>query len=345
MKKALKILMILLISIFMLNCISFNMVAISASSIENDLENSDDITKSSESYSDYDIAVSNLLKMGWTMSEINDLKKTEVLKYKDVLDYTSAEGYTCSYIDENGSEQLVAVSEDIFRYVQNRNKSQNSKDDDLITEMSADGELNISPIWSSEYYEDTSAFSSKLVQKANLTWMGNMTYITNYRCAWDNQDSVFNEDDEPNVQYQDAIYICNSDSVEPVDSTGYFVYKYDRKVDLPASTTEIVDEDGFSIKATDNGRGYVFEFGPESQPDSTGYKYIKTVNHRVYMSHNLTVYPGNTSVVTSAGYYHRTSILGAVTSITNITSTGATMSPSIGLFSLASPTLYLCAKK
>lgn len=297
---------------------------------------SDNAVLHEKQYSDYDLAVSNLLRMGWTMDEINDLPEEEILKYSNVISFETSENYLCTYIDEDGCEQTVAVSKDMYEYTRAKTANKESITDNKLSKMSSNGKLSITPIWSSENYSSY-AFSNKMSQKANLTWKGNNTYFANYRCEWET---------EPNVQWRDAVYICNNSGLDPSFSTSYFVYKYDRYRNLMNEEVwrewkdNYVIGDGYLVQETSkNGVGYVFDFSEDIIGNDD---YIsETSNHRIYMSNSYAVNSGYNSVVTSAGYYHATSKL-ANTKIDDITSTGVTLNSNL-FIELCDPTLYLNA--
>ncbi len=296
-----------------------------------------EISRQAKQYSDYDLSVSNLLKMGWTMAEISDLSEDEILKYSDIINYQTAENYICSYSDENNEEHLVSVPKDVFDHVISKNNTEEDKNAKVeISSMSSSGKLNISPIWSSEYY-DSYAFDGKMKQTANLTWKGNNTYFSNYRCEWV---------EEPSVQWREAIYICNNGGLNPSFSTSYFVYKYNRYRNLMSEevwrewkNNDVIGEGYLEQKTSKNGVGYTFDFSKDIIGSDDFL--TETRNHRIYMSNSYTVNPGYNSVVTCAGYYHATSIL-ANTFLTDITSTGGILE-SNNHIELCNPTLYLNA--
>lgn len=333
--------------IFIVLVLTFNCFCVTTFARDNTQSESEDITQPiissgkicsySKQYSEKNIAVSNLLKMGWTMTEISDLSEDEILKYSNVVSYETSESYICSYTDENNEEQVVSVPKDVFDHVVSKSKAKENENAGIeISNMSSNGKLSISPIWSSEYY-DAYVFSGKMSQKANLTWMGNNTYFSNYRCEWVT---------EPNVKWRDIMYICNNGGLNLQTDTAYFVYKYYVTLSTTGERFEEVHEYGntsrFITKSMyDNGIGYKFELDGGTTMSSSGSQYRSTDTHRMYMSHNLTVKSGYNSVVTSAGYYHATSKL-ATTDITGITSTGATLSSNL-FMELCNPTLYLNA--
>lgn len=315
--------------ILLLSCFSPLTIAETEDIVPHDISGS----KTEHTYSDRDIAVSNLLKMGWTMDEINDLNENEILKYKDVLDYDTAESYICTYVDENNEENLVSVSKDVYDHILSKNETEKNTPATELSDMSSNGKLNISPIWSSEYY-DSYAFEGKLKQKANLTWMGNNTYFTNYRCEWEH---------EPNVQNKDIMYIYNGGMKAKLNTT-YFVYKYTSRID--GIFERVIEHDNYNdsignikIYRYPGGIGYVFKFNSEEYVEDCA---DGTDTHRMYMSHDLNINEGQNSVVTNAGYYHNTSRIGSP-EITDITSSGASIS-SIWPLQLGTPTLYLNAK-
>ena len=286
-------------------------------------------------YSDYDLAISNLLKMGWSMSEINDLPESEILKYSNVISFETAENYLCTYIDEENEEKIVSVPKDVYDHIINKENIDKDNADSELSNMSSNGKLSISPIWSSEYY-DSYAFDGKMSQRANLTWMGNNTYFTNYRCEWT---------ENPNVMWKDIMYIYNGGMNAKMD-TSYFVYKYERP--FYSSNTQILE---YSATTETNGKikrypyntgiGFVFQLFNPGHVYENGSQQDYTHSHRMYMSYDLDIWAGRNSVVTCAGYYHSTSVL-SNPSITNITSSGAVLTNS-NFLTLGNPTLYLNA--
>ena len=169
------------------------------------------------SQNEYDIAVNKMLQMGWSSKEIADLPYDDIIDYAEAISYSKNSQFLRYYIDDNNIEQVTSISENLFDFETNFEKSKTNKVN-KIAGMSSDGKLEISPIWNSS--SETNVYNSTgyLKQDQYLTWLGNNTYFTSYRWEWVIQTE--------NTK-KDVFYICNQMDLTPIEGTESYVYKYD----------------------------------------------------------------------------------------------------------------------
>ena len=142
------------------------------------LDSSDE--KSDIPKSRYEQAVDNMLKMGWTMDEINDLPEKNVLEYTNALSFSKNTKYLCYYLDENNQEKVVEMPKNKFDYFTNQKKSERASSENGVSEMSSSGKLELSEIWNSD--SETTKFNDTnyLKQDQYLTWLGNNTFHNSF---------------------------------------------------------------------------------------------------------------------------------------------------------------------
>ena len=252
--------------------------------------------------SNYDVAVSNMLQMGWSMKEIADLPEKMILDYADAQSTSKSTKYFCYCADESDEEYIVEMKKDQFDYHVNQEKSKINDGAD-VTQLSSTGKLAISNIWSTS--TDLNQYNSTgyLKQDQYLAWEGNNTFLNSYRWEW-----VIH----PVNTREDVFYLTHQDNTTMIQDSENYVYKYDFALSndtIVSETYESYTPVTYSYDGT-SGVAYTVNLkDPEAYVASDGFINYRYTNHRGYMSYRTVLNNSNVTATSAAGgYIHCTKI-------------------------------------
>ncbi len=284
------------------------------------LDSSDE--KSDIPKSRYEQAVDNMLKMGWTMDEINDLPEKNVLEYTNALSFSKNTKYLCYYLDENNQEKVVEMPKNKFDYFTNQKKSELASSENGVSEMSSSGKLELSEIWNSSSDLDKYNSTNYLKQDQYLTWLGNNTLHNSYRWEW----VIL-----PQNTKKDVFYLVHEPNTTMVQNSQSFVYKYDltRSNDtIIAGTYQVDTPDTYEYDGT-SGVAYTLDLkDAEASLSSSGHCYSRYTNHRGYMSYQTVINNTGTVATSAAGGYRHCTLMWVVTPSITFMDMDISISPS-----------------